>query len=395
MRQITFLLAILIAIPLVSAQRRTSATVRTEKQETARKIENTRRQLDDNAARTSEELKNLQSIEGNMRRKQKEAGELRGSAENLRHESATLADSIKENTRLLKSLRQSYAATLRTIRNQRHLSSDAAYIFASGSFAKARSRIRYLSELAMMQKEKARHLKATTERLRRQNKELDSLQSALAADIDSIASIERTLLEQKRKANAVVGSLRRQGKNLDRVLREQERLARKLDDELNRIIEEEARKTKPQDKQRKGGDAKLSGSFAANKGKLPLPIDRDATIVSDFGRHTHSELERVQMQNNGVDFETTRGAQACAVFPGTVSMVIVMDGFDNVVLIRHGEYLTVYAGIDGLKVRKGQKVEAGQSLGAVTSDASGRTRLHFEVCHEKDKLNPADWLRDQ
>ena len=132
MRQIPFLLAILIAIPFAAAQRRTSATVRTEKQETARKIENTRRQLDDNAARTSEELKNLQSIEGNMRRKQKEAGELRGSAENLRHESATLADSIKENTRLLKSLRQSYAATLSATsgicRRTPHISSPPALL---------------------------------------------------------------------------------------------------------------------------------------------------------------------------------------------------------------------------------------------------------------------------
>lgn len=99
------------------------------------------------------------------------------------------------------------------------------------------------------------------------------------------------------------------------------------------------------------------------------------------------------MQKNCI--ETTAGASAVAVYPGVVSMVIVMDGYNNVVLVRHGEYLTVYAGISDLNVRKGQTVSQGQALGRIYSDPAddNRTRLHFEVRHEKDKLNPAEWLR--
>lgn len=394
-RPLFLLLAILLILPLSSA-RRTSSSVRKEKQENARKIENTRRQLDANAAQTSRELKNLQSIEGKMRVKRNEANSLRTSANNVKMNSDVLADSIKYNTRHLEALRESYGKALRTIRNRRHYSSPAAYVLSAGSFNEARSRIRYLEELSQWQAEKARSLKAATSRLKVQQGRLDSLHNVLATNLDSLAAVEQTLRIQRNQADAVVGSLKRQRRNLGKVLKEQERLARKLDDELNRIIEEESRRNekKPEQKHPEN-DTRLTGSFASNKGKLPSPVDRAATVVSTFGRHTHEELEKVQTQNNGMDFETTKGAQACAVFPGVVSMVIVMEGFDNVVLLRHGEYLTVYAGIDGLKVRKGQKVEAGQSLGSIYSDPTDndRTRLHFEVRHEKEKLNPADWLR--
>ena len=271
-------------------------------------------------------------------------------------------------------------------------------MLSAESFSQAHSRVRYLQELAKWEQEKAASISVATQRLKRQHRAVDSLHNVLRTNLDSLASAEEELRIQQHQASAVVSSLKRQSKNLRSVLREQERLARQLDDELNRIIEEEQRKQqeKPERKNEpRPKDNKLTGSFASNKGRLPLPVDREATVVSTFGRHSHQELEKVQTQNNGIDFETVKGAQAVAVYPGVVSMVIVMEGFQNVVIVRHGEYLTVYAGIGTLKVRKGQNVEAGQPLGTIASDNSDgdRTRLHFEVRHEKQKLNPADWLR--
>lgn len=116
--------------------------------------------------------------------------------------------------------------------------------------------------------------------------------------------------------------------------------------------------------------------------------------MSNFGRRSHTEYSRVEIQNNGIDIEAPSGAHVLSVFPGTVSMVILMDGFHNVVLLRHGEYLTVYAGLASLDVRKGQRVGAGESLGTLFTEAGENTsRLHFEVRHEKEKLDPRKWLR--
>ena len=139
---------------------------------------------------------------------------------------------------------------------------------------------------------------------------------------------------------------------------------------------------------------RLTAPFEQCKGRLPWPLDRKAIITSTFGRHTHESLERVTVQNNGIDFETSPGASA-----GGIRRHCVDDNrngrLPNVVLLRHGEYLTVYAGLNNLRVRKGDKVKAGQLLGDVFSDPAdgNRTKLHFEVRHEKTKLDPSKWLK--
>ena len=395
MRRLPFIfLCLLMLMPLEGYSQRTSKTIQKEKQETAKKIDRTKRQINDNLEQTRTELRNLQTIEGNIKAQRGEVSRINQSISSVNQQSRLLSDSIDANTRKLGKLKESYANSLQTLRRQHHVSSPTLFILSSKTFSQAKSRARYLRELNDLQKEKALSLKETSARLSRQHADLDSLRSLLSRSLDSVATVERQLTEQKHKADAIVGSLKRQGKNLNKVLREQEERARRLDEELNRIIEEEAQRSK-KEPGKKPADTKLTGSFASNKGRLPWPIDRSATVVSEFGRHQHAEYEKVEIQNNGIDFETTTGAQATAVFPGTVSMVIVMDGYENVVLLRHGEYLTVYAGIDGVKVRKGQKIEAGQSLGSIYSNPNenGRTRLHFEVRHEKEKLNPSQWLR--
>lgn len=139
----------------------------------------------------------------------------------------------------------------------------------------------------------------------------------------------------------------------------------------------------------------LTGSFAANKGKLPMPVVGRYAIVSKFGTNTYRDLSKVQVTNLGIDIEATPGSSARSVFEGTVTAVVRIDGHHNVVLVRHGEYITVYAGIDKLAVRKGDKVKTGQTLGTIYVDAEDDNRavLHFEVRRETQKLNPTEWVR--
>ena len=139
----------------------------------------------------------------------------------------------------------------------------------------------------------------------------------------------------------------------------------------------------------------MSGSFAANKGKLLFPVAGRYTITSNFGTYDHPDFAKVKMNNLGIDIEVPRGTSTRAVFDGVVSSIFRLDGYHSVVILRHGEYLTVYAGIDALAVKKGQSVKAGQTLGSLYSDPDdgGRTSLHFEIRHEKQKLNPVEWVK--
>lgn len=156
-----------------------------------------------------------------------------------------------------------------------------------------------------------------------------------------------------------------------------------------------AKPAQPQYASEAEADRRLTGTFESNKGKLLFPVAGRYTIVSNFGTYEHPELSKVKVDNLGIDIEVPAGAKARAVYEGVVSSIFRLDGYHNIVIVRHGQYLTVYAGIDALTVKKGDKVKTGQILGTVYSNQAddNRTRLHFEIRREKQKLNPAEWVR--
>ena len=141
--------------------------------------------------------------------------------------------------------------------------------------------------------------------------------------------------------------------------------------------------------------SQLSGSFTSNKGRLLFPVGGRYKIVRQFGRQPHPTQRHVTIDNSGIDIEVSRGSTARAVFEGTVSAIFRQDGFHTIVMLRHGKYLTIYAGLASTSVRQGEKVKTGQTLGTIYSDPadSDRTLLHFEVRDERRKLNPSAWVR--
>lgn len=424
------LILLLFCLPAFPAEsRRSSKTVQKEKRDANRRIEQTRGKIRSNLAETRRQLARFETLEAEIKNSDTDIRVLSQRTDSIAAEANRLGDSIQATESRIATLKLAYGDALRTIRRQRQTASSTAFIFSAGSFTKARKRMRYLEELGKWQKEKASSLKDASALLIRQKAGLDSVRSVLDADLAELQRKKKKLVTDRAEADVLVGKLKRQGKRLEQVLKEEQEKARRLDRELDRIIEEEAREAKKAEEKRKAQEEaqrkqkQQSGktkpadtpkvnkpkptpspapvrpvpvtSFAKAKGMLPMPVDGPAMIVSHFGRHTHKDFAKVEVQNNGIDIETVPGASAVAVYPGVVSMVILMDGFQNVVLVRHGEYLTVYAGITDLAVRKGQEVAAGQRLGKVYTDAAaaGRSRLHFEVRREKEKLNPEEWLR--
>ena len=139
----------------------------------------------------------------------------------------------------------------------------------------------------------------------------------------------------------------------------------------------------------------LSSSFAQNKGRLPAPIRGSYSILRTFGVHQHSEHNRVQVNSSGVDFGVNGDSRAYAVFSGVVSRVFVIPGYGTAVILRHGNYLTVYANLSSVAVSTGSRVSTGQSIGSVgaSPDGSSGRLLHFQLWHERTKLNPLAWIK--
>ncbi len=136
---------------------------------------------------------------------------------------------------------------------------------------------------------------------------------------------------------------------------------------------------------------RLSASFAGNRGRLPWPVSR-GFVSERFGRHRHPVLKNVTVENHGVDIQTADGETARAVFAGRVLAVTPVPGMNTIVMIQHGEFFTVYAKLQNVRVRAGQQVDVREELGTVFTAPDGTTELQFQVWHNAKDLNPEIWL---
>ena len=199
------------------ARQRTQKSVQSERRAAAQKIERTRRELTENEKQTQRELRGLQALEGEIRVHETEVSRLSAQAADLQRRSKALGDSIEANEARLKVLRESYARAVRSMRRQRQLAGDASFIFSSSSFSQARSRMRYLKELSSWQTGKTVEIDEATQQLTQRRARLDTLGRELRLSLDSLGRVRQVLGERKHQADAVVGSLRRQGRNLKRI----------------------------------------------------------------------------------------------------------------------------------------------------------------------------------
>ena len=136
----------------------------------------------------------------------------------------------------------------------------------------------------------------------------------------------------------------------------------------------------------------LAANFASNKGKLPWPV-KSGIVVRRFGSQPHPVVKTVTVNSNGVHIETEVGTKAKAIFSGTVSEVQAVPGANKAVMVRHGDYLSIYNNLSKVHVKKGDVVSLGQDLGQVaTNSSSGKTTLYFMIYKNMDKLDPADWI---
>lgn len=136
---------------------------------------------------------------------------------------------------------------------------------------------------------------------------------------------------------------------------------------------------------------KLDAEFSKNKGKLPWPVD--GPVVGRFGKHYHPVYKNLELPpNNGVDVAVAKGSKVQAVFEGVVKQVIAMPGYNQCVLLQHGNYFTFYCKLGNVSVKAGDKVRTGQALGVIDT-INGQTQLHFEVWQGTKPQNPELWLR--
>ena len=272
------------------------------------------------------------------------------------------------------------------------------YILSSENIGQAVRRFGYLKGLSRNMSEQAKRIQETAaelelerDRLAGLKEEAQVLRGQRQADVDALRGEEG-------ESASLVARLEKDRRKYQDELRKKNREVEALNREIAAIIRKATAKPKSGSKTSKGGkttstavDEKLSSSFAANKGRLPWPVE--GTVIESYGQHYHPVYKNVKLPfNNGVTLAVSRGAQAHAVFDGTVAQVVVIPGYNQCVLVQHGSYFTFYCKLKAVSVKAGDKVKTGQALGTVDT-LSGEDQFHFELWKERAPQNPENWLR--
>ena len=328
---------------------------------------------------------------------------------------AVAQDQIDLLQRRTDTLSLYYGRLVRTAYKNRDSRLWYMYILSSGDIGQAFRRFGYLRSFSRQMNSQAARLAENRAALETEKERLDGLR-AQAEELRTlrVRDMEEVRADEGRAEN-LVGELNRQKKQYEKDLAAKNRQVDALNKEIARLIAkaqaEAAARAKKEAAKSGGGttssggkstssggksvstevDARLSGEFASNKGRLPWPVE--GTVVESYGQHSHPVYTNVKMPfNNGVTVAVAKGSSARAVFDGVVSNVVVMPGYNQCVLVQHGSYFTFYCKLKSVSVKAGDSVKTGQVLGVVDT-IGGEDQFHFQLWSGKVPQDPETWLR--
>ena len=294
------------------------------------------------------------------------------------------------------------------------------FVFSADNLSQTYRRLRYVQEYANYQRLQAVEIERKQKQIESKKMELEDLRIAKEKLLKEGEAEKKKLERQEKEKQNILTGLKRKQRGIQNEINKKRRSADKLNAQIDRLIEleiekarksaEAARKGSKTDKKvaekviespktklqgmvdqfsMNGEDRELSGSFESNKGKLPMPITGPYVIVGHYGQY--AVTKNVRLDNKGIDIRGQEGAKARAIFDGEVSAIFKYNGMNNV-LVRHGNYISVYCNLSSVSVTKGNKVKAKGEIGVIHRDESGNVVLHFQLRKETAKLNPEVWL---
>lgn len=320
----------------------------------------------------------------------------------LKREIETLDQNIEEDqdglarlSKKLTNIKSQYANLVYFAYRHQTAYNKLIFLFSAEDFNQAYQRLRYLEQLADYLRKQASHIrKMETEKeedIIKINNQIDEKKRLL--DDENVQMSKRE--QEKAQKTQLVKKLSRQEKQLKARLKQKQKEANRLTNKIKEIIAGEIR-TKTSAKTGKKyvltpAEKQLSADFAENKGKLPWPVNK-GMIAETFGVHQHPVLKYVKTRNNGVNIATEKNTDARCVFNGKVVSIARITTTNKAVIVKHGDYFTVYSNLIEVYVAKGDEVKTNQPLGKIYTNPDGQARLHFEVWKGKEYQNPAYWI---
>jgi septal ring factor EnvC (AmiA/AmiB activator) len=363
------------------------------------------------------QLDNLALINGQIADRKKYINAIERDVKSLNNEINALQRQLKTLQRDLKDKKDKYESSVQYMYRNKSIHEKLLFIFSADNLSQTYRRMRYVREYANYQRLQAIEIERKQKQVNAKKAELETTREAKEKLLEEGEAEKKKLEKQEKEKQGILNGLKRKQRGIQSEINKKRRSANKLNAQIDRLIEQEIEKARKraEEEARKAGkipgeksagkqpvqkgtvdkfrmnseDRQLSGTFESNKGRLPMPITGPYVIVGRYGQY--AVTKNVRLDNKGIDIRGKEGAKARAVFDGEVSAIFKYNGLSNV-LVRHGNYISVYCNLSSVSVAKGSKVKAREEIGVVHKDASGNAVLHFQLRKETTKLNPELWL---
>lgn len=388
------LVILLLIISSVSVIAQTRKELEKEKRETLREIQISKELLEKTTEKKKISIRRVTVLNRGIRSRESLIRAIESEVREIEAEMDDIEREIQHIESTVKKGKEEYAAIIYSIYKNHTDYEKLMYMLASESISQFYQRVKYLKYLTAYRERKIIEMEVLMVDLLEKNKELGVKKEVKILLLNEKENENRKLARERNQRNNIIQKLAQDEKTLRKKLAEKERIRNELENEIRRIIEEEAKKHSSNKLFNSlTPEQKLNGmNFVQNRGRLPWPVER-GIITAEFGLISHPVLRGVKINNNGIDISSAPDAKARAVFEGEVTKIFAILGANYTVLVMHGEYLSVYQNVIDLKVKAGDKISVKQEIGTIyTDNEDNMAVLHFQIWKEREILNPSFWL---
>jgi len=369
--------------------------LKTRKQELEKEISYTNQLINNVSKNKQNTLYTLQLISNKINRRMELVANLKSEIYELNDSLAASKVEVNKLGNQLKEMKSEYAQIAYYLYKNNNPYTRMIFLFSAKDINQAYQRMRYLDEIAAYIRKQAAQIKRLEQLKKSKIIQLKSKKAEKSSLLDQeTTQLSKLEMEQQRKSR-VRRKLSGQESKLRTSLRKKRRESQKLEKQISAAIAKATASKKVGKKTEVYAmspyDKKLAKSFLANKGRLPWPV-KNGIVSQTFGVHNHPVLKHVQIKNNGLNIATASGSIARAVFTGRVVSIVHITTTNIAVIIKHGDYFTVFSGLEKVFVDVNKDISPLQSIGKIHTNIQGKTELHFEVWKGKHLQNPAWWL---
>jgi septal ring factor EnvC (AmiA/AmiB activator) len=300
----------------------------------------------------------------------------------------------------LKQLKEDYAAMVVKSYKSKSEQSKVMFLLSSDNFQQAYKRLQYMKQYANYQKEQGEEIKAKTQKLQELNTALLKQKEDKQKLVEENRVAKKQLEEELKEHEALMASIRKNLSNYTVQIKKKQQEADRIDKAIDRLIKEAiaaSNKKAGNSVTSKGfaltAESKaLAANFMSNKGGLPWPVEKGVVKVK-YGLQPHPIDKNLIVNSQGVRIATENGSKVRAVFDGEVSEIMYIPNANPAIMIRHGNYITIYNNLSKIYVKKGDRIKTKQEIGEVFTDkTTGETILGFRIYKEDKAQNPAGWI---